>query len=169
MTTIRPCVNKHPKARWHSIVFSTLWVSQCQVWEWRRQQMKCDPWQSVDKLLKHNESTSIVRLNAMPQQYLVTRSCPVCVQRDLNVQLLDTQLRHYGLLFIAWLFPQKIWGGLKRRCVDKDLFHGWFCSLQIIFTVFYDAHTKGGGDSYEAQSSKAKLYWSLPISVSIFP
>lgn len=87
--------------------------------------MECDPWQSFNKLLKHNESTPIVNLNAMLQQYLVTRSCSVCVQGDLNAQLLNTQLRHYGHLFIAWLFPEISEvvkrGGLSTRiCFVSD-------------------------------------------------
>lgn len=92
--------------------------------------MKCDPWQLVDKLLKHNESTTIVHLNAVLQQYLVSSSCSVCVQLDLDAQLLDTQLRHCGHLFIAWLFPGKIRGGLSTRiyfigCFLLYKLHSW--------------------------------------------
>lgn len=68
-----------PQAGWHSILFSTSKVSQCQAGEQRRQEMKCDPWQSIDKLLKRNESRSIVWLNAMPRQYPMTRRYSVCV------------------------------------------------------------------------------------------
>lgn len=114
-----------PQAGWHSILFSTSKVSQCQAWEQRRQEMKCDPWQSIDKLLKCNESRSIVWLNAMPRQYPMTRRCSVCVHPHTGCPTARNSAEILQPFIYSLAFSRKDLRWLKKKSVCLQGFVSW--------------------------------------------
>lgn len=124
--------------------------------------MKCNPRQYVDKLWRHNESTSIVWLNATPRQYPMTRKCSVCVHPHTECPTARNPAEILWPFIYSLAFSKKDLRWLKRQFFYKDLFHGFFLFSCLLSSMIFTQKEEGAAMWYKVQRSNyTEAYLSL--------